>query len=43
LKFKFWEARIPYEREKKFEVNYKGTVLPHKFFADFVVFDKIIL
>jgi GxxExxY protein len=34
---------IPYEREKKYEVKYKGVVLPHHFFADFVVFDSIIL
>lgn len=34
---------IPYEREKKYVVNYKGLVLPHSFFADFVVFDQIIL
>ena len=26
-----------------YDVNYKGTILPHKFYADFVVFDKIIL
>jgi len=30
-------------REKKYEINYKEIVLPHKFFADFVVYDKIIL
>jgi GxxExxY protein len=24
-------------------VNYKGIILPHKFYADFVIFDKIIL
>lgn len=34
---------IPYEREKKYEVEYKGVVLPHHFFADFVVYDSIIL
>lgn len=34
---------IPYEREKKFEVEYKGYILPHFFVADFVVYDKIIL
>lgn len=34
---------IPYEREKKFQVHYKDTVLPHHFIADFVVFGKIIL
>ncbi len=43
LELEFRKAGIPYEREKKYEVNYKGTVLPHKFYADFVVFDKIIL
>jgi len=35
--------KVPYEREKKYEIEYKGIVLPHYFFADFVVFDKIIL
>ncbi|MCG3164888.1 MAG: hypothetical protein POELPBGB_00647 [Bacteroidia bacterium] len=34
---------IPYEREKKYEVKYKGVILPHHFFADFVVYDSIIL
>jgi GxxExxY protein len=34
---------IPYEREKKYEIEYKGLILPHFFFADFVLFDKIIL
>lgn len=43
IEFEFKQKGIPYEREKKYEVNYKGTVLPHYFVADFVVFDKIIL
>ena len=43
LGFEFRKTNMPYEREKKYVVNYKGKVLPHKFFADFVVFDKIIL
>lgn len=34
---------IPFEREKEYEVRYKDIILPHKFYADFVVFDKIIL
>ena len=34
---------IPYCREKEYEVRYKDTVLPHKFYADFVVFGSIIL
>ncbi len=43
LEWEFKKAGIPYEREKKYEVNYKGIILPHKFYADFVVYDKIIL
>lgn len=43
LELEFQKANIPFEREKEYVVNYKGTVLKHKFYADFVVFDKIIL
>ncbi|MDP2058493.1 MAG: GxxExxY protein [Flavobacterium sp.] len=43
LEYEFKKANIPYEREKQYEVNYKGIILPHKFYADFVVMDKIIL
>jgi GxxExxY protein len=43
LELEFRKAGIPYEREKRYEINYKGIILPHKFYADFVVFDKIIL
>jgi len=43
LEYEFQKLDIPYQREKKYEVNYKGTILPHRFYADFVVFDKIIL
>jgi GxxExxY protein len=39
----FQKQGILYEREKKYEVKYKEIILPHYFFADFVVFDKIIL
>lgn len=34
---------IPYEREKKFNVFYKGEKLDKEFRADFVCFDKIIV
>jgi GxxExxY protein len=34
---------IPYKREQQFKVEYKGIILPHKYYADFVVFDSIIL
>lgn len=43
LEFEFNTAGIPFEREKEYSVNYKNTVLNHKFYADFVLFDKIIL
>ena len=34
---------IDFEIEKQFKVNYKGIELNHHFFADFIVFGKIIL
>ena len=34
---------IPFEREKVYEIEYKGIVLEKKFRADFVCFDKIIV
>jgi len=34
---------IPFEREKQYKINYKDIFLPHHYFADFVVYDKIIL
>ena len=37
------ERNIFYEREKEFEIEYKGTILKHSFFADFVIFENIIL
>jgi len=43
LELEFLEAGIPFEREKEYSVNYKGTILRHKFYADFVVYGKIIL
>lgn len=43
LEIEFKSAGIYYEREKIYDINYKGIILPHKFCADFVVFDKIIL
>jgi GxxExxY protein len=43
LEYEFRKAGIPYEREKEYKVNYKGIILNHKFYADFVVCDNIIL
>ena len=43
LEYEFRNLKIPYERKKRYEVNYKGVILPHKFQADFVVYDRIVL
>ena len=42
LEYEFRKADIQYEREKEYEVIYKDIILPHKFYADFVVFDDDI-
>ena len=34
---------IKFQREKEFVVHYKDIILKHKFYADFVIDDKIIL
>lgn len=43
LEFEFRRAGLFYEREKEYVVNYKRTILPHKFYADFVVLGQVIL
>lgn len=43
LEHEFKLNNIEYQREKEYSVLYKGVTLPHKFFADFIVHDKIIL
>jgi len=43
LEIEFQWQGIPFKREQEYKLTYKGAVLPHKYFADFVVLDKIIL
>jgi GxxExxY protein len=43
LEIEFRAHNIPVEREKEFVIEYKGHVLPHRFYADFIVNDDIIL
>lgn len=43
LEYEFKTLNIPFEREKEYLIRYKEITLPHKFYADFVVFDSIIL
>ena len=35
-------AGIPFSREKNYKNTYKGVILPHYYYADFVVWDKIL-
>lgn len=43
LEYEFINQNILFVREKEFKVRYKDTFLKHRFYADFVVYDKIIL
>jgi GxxExxY protein len=43
LEYEFDLANIPYKREVKYDVHYKDKKLNHPYYADFVVYDKIIL
>ncbi|MCX2838988.1 GxxExxY protein [Salinimicrobium sp. MT39] len=43
LEYELKNRKIPFTREKKYSVSYKDIVLSHKFYADFVIQDKIIL
>ena len=43
LEYEFNKNGITFEREKEFIVAYKNIILPHKFYADFVIENKIIL
>ena len=43
LEIEFRENNIPYEREKEFIIDYKNHKLTKRFYADFVVFNEVIL
>lgn len=43
LEIEFNDAAIFYTREKEYPVSYKKRILRHKFYADFIVLDKIVL
>ena len=43
LEYEFRKNGIPFAREVEFKVKYKDVILPHKFYADFVIFDSVIL
>ena len=43
FEYEFQLREIFYQREKEYVVKYKDTILKHKFHADFVVYDSVIL
>ena len=43
LEYEFKKRLIPYRRERGYDIPYKDAILEHKYFADFVVYDKITL
>ena len=43
LEYEFKMNSIPYQREKEYRIEYKDIILPRNYFADFVVYDEIIL
>jgi GxxExxY protein len=43
LQMEFTQNSIPFEREKRFQVEYKGIILRHTYVADFVLYNSIIL
>jgi GxxExxY protein len=42
LEYEFSQNVVPFSREKHYQIQYKTIILRHKYFADFVVFDKIL-
>jgi len=43
LELEFNARKIPFKRERPYIIRYEEKILPRKYFADFVVFDSIIL
>ena len=43
LQYEFHKNEIPFIRESKYNITYKEIILPSYYFADFVIFDEIIL
>jgi GxxExxY protein len=43
FEYELRNRNIFYEREKEYSVQYKDYILPHKFHADFVVAENIII
>ena len=43
LESEFKSKKINFIREKEFKIQYKDIILPHRYYADFIIHDSIIL
>ncbi len=43
IEIDFLEEGISFEREKKFTVKYKDKILRNPYYADFIVYNKIVI
>jgi GxxExxY protein len=43
FEYELQQRNIFYQREREFAIEYKNTILPHKFYADFIIDEKVIL
>lgn len=43
LESEFHAVSLPYLREKEFQVKYKEKILAHKFYADYLCYENIIV
>ena len=43
MQIEFEKKEINYVREKEFDIDYKGIILPHKFYSDFFVMKEVIV
>ncbi len=43
IEFELANSDIDYQREKEYCIKYKGILLPHRFYADFIINNTVIL
>lgn len=43
IEYEMKSEGVSYKREKRYDIWYKDVKLSHNFYADFVVYDKVIL
>jgi len=43
LEYEFKSRNVEFIREKEFKIKYKDVILKHRYYADFIIHDSIIL